>query len=76
VEERVEGKVTLGCVVDRQGKVSGVELIRGIDGRLNQSAQEALAKWEFYPATRNGLPIEVDVLVEIPFTLAPKPPRR
>jgi TonB family protein len=76
VQERVEGKVTLGCVVDREGRVSGVELIRGIDNRLNQSALEALAKWEFYPATRNGLPIEVDVLVEIPFTLAPLPPRR
>jgi TonB family protein len=76
VEERVEGKVTLGCVVDREGRVSGVELIRGIDSRLNQSAQEALAKWEFYPATQNGLPVEVDVLVEIPFRLAPKPPRR
>ena len=76
VEERVEGKVTLGCVVDREGKVSGVELIRGIDSRLNQTAQEALAKWEFYPATRDGLPIEVDVLVEIPFKLAPKPTRR
>jgi TonB family protein len=76
VEERVEGKVTLGCVVDREGKVSGVELIRGIDSRLNQTAQEALAKWEFYPATRNGLPIEVDVLVEIPFKLAPRLPRR
>jgi len=48
-EERVQGTVTLACVVDTEGKVSGVEIIRGIDSRLNQSARDALAKWEFYP---------------------------
>jgi TonB family protein len=76
VEERIEGRVTLACVVDKQGHVAGVELVRGIDDRLNRSAEEALAKWEFYPATRKGEPVEVDVLVEIPFHLEPKIERR
>ncbi len=72
VSERIEGRVTLACVVDRQGHVSGVELVRGIDDRLNKSAEEALSKWEFFPATRKGEPVEVDVLVEIPFRLEPR----
>ncbi|MES1256888.1 MAG: energy transducer TonB, partial [Acidobacteriota bacterium] len=76
VAERVEGRVTLACVIDRQGHVSGVELVRGLDARLNQSAEEALSKWEFFPATRKGEPVEVDVLVEIPFRLEPKVERR
>jgi TonB family protein len=75
-EERVEGDVTLGCVINADGHVSSVELIRGIDSRLNQSAIGALAKWEFYPAMRNGVPVVVDVLVQIPFRLPPKLPRR
>jgi TonB family protein len=75
VEERIEGSVTLGCVIDRDGKVTGVELIRGIDNRLNASAEEALSKWEFYPATRDGTPVAVDVLVQIPFRLTPLPPK-
>jgi TonB family protein len=75
VAERVEGKVRLGCVITKQGTVSGVELLRGIDDRLNKSAEEALAKWEFYPATRNGEPVEVDVVVEIPFRLEPLAPK-
>ena len=75
VEERIEGRVQLACVIDEEGKVSQVELIRGADPRLNQSAEEALAKWEFYPAVRNGEPVAVDVLVEIPFRLAPRPPQ-
>ncbi len=50
------------CIVD--------ELIHGsTTDRLNKSAEEALAKWEFYPASRNGQPVSVDVVVEIPFTL-------
>jgi TonB family protein len=76
VQQRIEGNVQLACEVDREGKVSKVQLIRGVDERLNQSAAEALAKWEFYPATRNGEPVAVDVVVEIPFRVAPRPFRR
>jgi TonB family protein len=67
--DHVEGKVQLACVIAKDGTVSHVELVRGLDDRLNQSAEEALAKWEFDPATRRGVPVEVDVLVEIPFHL-------
>jgi TonB family protein len=70
--DRVEGKVQLACVIGKDGRVSTVELVRGLDDRLNQTAEEALAKWEFEPATRHGEPVEVDVLVEIPFKLAPR----
>jgi TonB family protein len=70
--DRVEGKVQLACVIGKDGRVSTVELVRGLDDRLNQTAEEALAKWEFEPATRQGEPVEVDVLVEIPFKLAPR----
>jgi len=76
VQDRAEGRVQLACVIDKEGNVSGIELLRGADARLNQSAQEALSKWQFYPATRDGAPVDVDVVVEIPFTLAPPPPRR
>lgn len=73
ISDRVEGKVQLFCVIGRGGTVSSIELVRGADERLNQSAEEALAKWEFYPATRNGQAVDVDVVVEIPFVLAPPP---
>jgi TonB family protein len=76
VAERLEGRVTLACVIDRTGRVVNVELVRGFDDRLNHSAEEALAKWEFYPATRSGVPVDVDVVVEIPFRLQAKIERR
>ena len=74
-EERIEGRVQLMCVIRNNGKVDQVELVHGIDDRLNQSAMEALAKWEFAPATRGGTPVDVDVMVEIPFRLAPRLPQ-
>ena len=71
--ERVEGTVRLYAVIRKDGRVDSVELLRHLDARLDRSAQEALAKWEFTPASRNGTPIEVEAVFEIPFRLAPRP---
>lgn len=75
VSERVEGTVRLTAVIRKDGTVGAVELSRGLDERLDRTAQEALAKWQFSPAMRNGEPIDVDILVEIPFRLAPRAER-
>jgi TonB family protein len=75
IAERVQGRVQLYGVIGRDGHVSSIEVVRGGDERLNRSAEEALSKWEFYPATRNGEPIDVDVVVEIPFVLRPPSPK-
>jgi TonB family protein len=70
--ERVEGTVRLFGVIRKDGHVGGITMIRQLDERLDRSAQEALAKWEFTPALRDGVPVDVDALFEIPFHLAPK----
>ncbi len=72
--DKVEGKIQLACVIGKDGHVSHIEMVRGLDDRLNKTAEEAMSKWEFEPATRHGEPVEVDVLVEIPFRLAPHRP--
>ncbi len=72
VEERVEGQVRLACVIQKNGRVDTVSLVKSLDDRLDRSAMDALAKWEFTPAMRDGVPVDVDVLVEIPFRLAPQ----
>ncbi len=72
VEDRVQGSVRLFCVLDASGHVTHAEVVRGLDDRLDLSALEAFRKWEFTPATRNGEAVPVDLLVEIPFRLAPR----
>jgi TonB family protein len=72
-EERVEGTVRLSAVIRKTGRVDSVELLQHLDERLDRSAREALAKWEFEPAQWNGAPIDIDAVFEIPFRLAPRP---
>ena len=75
LNERVEGIVRLSAVIRKDGSVDEVELLKHLDDRLDQSAQEALAKWRFEPAARDGTPVDVDAVFEIPFRVAPKAAR-
>ncbi len=75
ISERIEGKVQIAGVIRVNGRVDLVRVLKGVDPRLDRSAQEALLKWEFAPAERNGRPVEVDLVAEIPFQLAPQAKR-
>jgi TonB family protein len=72
VADRVEGIVRLSAVIRKDGRVESVELLKHLDDRLDKSAEEALAKWQFEPARRDGTPVDVDAVFEIPFRLAPR----
>jgi TonB family protein len=72
VLERVEGIVRLSAVIRKDGRVESVELLKHLDDRLDKSAEEALGKWQFQPALRDGAPVDVDAVFEIPFRLAPR----
>jgi len=71
VEDRVEGKVQLSAIIHTDGYVYGISVVKGLDPRLDKSATEALRKWEFTPARRDGNPVDVDIVIEIPFRLRP-----
>ncbi len=72
VNERVEGIVRLAAVIRKDGHIDTVELLKHLDDRLDRTAEEALAKWIFEPAHRDGTPVDVDAVFEIPFRLAPR----
>jgi TonB family protein len=69
--ERVEGKVQLSAVIRRDGHVESVSVLQHLDDRLDFSATQALQKWEFTPAKRDGQTVDVDAIFEIPFRLEP-----
>ena len=63
--------VQLAATIDNSGHVSGVRVLRSpAIEPVRRKAAEELATWEFQPAMRNGEPIAVDVVVEIPFEFA------
>ncbi len=72
VADGVEGIVRLGAVIRKDGRVESVKLLRHLDERLDRSAMESLAKWQFHPAMSGGAPVDVDAVFEIPFRLAPR----
>jgi protein TonB len=67
--DMIEGKVQLSAVIHSDGYVYNIAVVSGLDPRLDQNAVAALRKWEFQPARREGAPVDVDVVIEIPFRL-------
>ncbi len=63
----VEGRVTLYAVIHSDGSVGEVRVLRGFDDLLDENARAALLRWRFRPATKNGQPIDLEAVVEIPF---------
>lgn len=67
IRERVEGTVTLYAVIHKDGTVGEVKVLKGVDERLDRNAQDALSRWHFQPATRNGSAVDLEAVVQIPF---------
>ena len=68
---KVQGSVTLECVVLPDGSVGSVEVVRSLDSTfgLDQEAIKAAKQWRFAPGTRLGEPVAVLVTIELTFTL-------
>ena len=64
---RVEGNLTLYAVIRSDGSVGSVRVLSSPDERLDGYARNALARWQFRPATRNGTPVDLEAVVQIPF---------
>lgn len=69
MKARVEGTVTLYAVIHKDGSVSEVRVLRGIDDRLDANAMKALMRWVFRPATKNGSAVDLEAVVQIPFAI-------
>jgi len=71
IQEKVEGEVVLYAVIRKDGSVDSIQVVRGVDDRLDSNAMDALSQWKFKPAERAGDPVELEAIVRIPFRVAP-----
>jgi TonB family protein len=67
MRENVAGTVILYAVIHSDGKVNDVRVLRSVDARLDRFAMDAVAQWQFEPATKNGAPVAVEATFQIPF---------
>lgn len=69
--QRVTGRVLVSALIDEQGNVAEVKLIRGVPSKsgLNEAALENVRRRKYKPATLNGKPGRAWVAVQIDFKL-------
>jgi TonB family protein len=67
IKEHVDGEVVLYAIIRKDGSVDSIQLVHGIDPQLDKNSMEALARWVFRPASREGQPVELEAVVHIPF---------
>lgn len=68
--DKIEGTVVLWIIVDSQGDVTDArEVSKPLGDGLDEKAIETVKTWKFKPATRNGVPVPVRIIVEITFQL-------
>lgn len=68
---RMQGTTVLGLVVDTDGHPRDIQIISPVGLGLDDQAVRAVEQWRFKPATRDGVPIAVQIDVGVNFRLLP-----
>lgn len=66
---KIQGNVDLSFVVGTDGVPRDIKVDKGLGHGLDEKAVEALQKWRFRPAERDGQPVEAHIFTTISFHL-------
>ncbi len=66
---KYQGTVVLWLIVDPNGRPHDLKVSRSLGMGLDQKAIEAVRRWRFEPATKDGKPVAVQINVEVNFRL-------
>ncbi|MEL7060159.1 MAG: energy transducer TonB [Acidobacteriota bacterium] len=66
---RIQGVVIVQAIINKQGDVTNVKVLKGLPMGLDQEAVKAIKSWKFKPATLNGKPVEVYYNLTVNFRL-------
>jgi protein TonB len=66
---RIQGQVIMEAIIDREGNVTAVRVLRGLPMGLTEAATDALQRTKFRPATTNGRPVAVYYVLTVTFKL-------
>jgi len=67
-QARVQGTVILECTIGPDGRVTDMEVKRGVP-LLDDAAIEAVRQWVYEPTRLNGVPVPVVMTVTVNFRL-------
>jgi TonB family protein len=66
---RIQGLCWVSFIVDTNGLPQNAKVVRGLDPGLDQKALEAVSKYRFKPAMKDGRPVAVMISVQVDFQL-------
>jgi hypothetical protein len=66
---RTAERIQVAGTLRKNGKLDGITLLTKASPAVQRAVLQDVTSWEFQPATRNGVPVDVDVVLEIPFSL-------
>jgi protein TonB len=69
IRDRVEGTVVLYAVIRADGTIDGIRVLESGDERLNPVAMHALSRWRFRPGTKQGVAVDIEAVVQVPFRI-------
>ena len=67
--KKIQGNVVLSIIVNADGTVRDPQVTQSLDKELDKKALECVSKWKFEPATKDGQPVAMHIVVEVNFRL-------
>ena len=61
---RIQGKVTLHAIIDKEGRVAELQVISG-HPLLVEAALAAVRNWRYRPTLLSGRPVEVETSITV-----------
>ena len=68
-KHKVEGVVVLLVIVTADGKATNITVVKSPGKGLDEKAIEAVRKWRFTPAMKDGKPVTAQVPIRVSFRL-------
>lgn len=72
LQAHVDGIVALSIVVGTDGKPRDIKVVRSPGYGLDEKAIEAVREWRFQPASKDGKPVAVSIMVQVQFRQVPR----
>ncbi|HEU5077881.1 MAG TPA: energy transducer TonB [Opitutaceae bacterium] len=67
-QDGIAGTVTVKIVVDESGNVAECSVSKSTRAEFEQPALEAIKRWKFKPASKDGTPVRSNILVPVQFS--------
>jgi TonB family protein len=72
-KSRISGKIKLSALINKNGGIQDVKVVKGLDRKLDARVVEAVTNsWLFLPATKNGEVLDAAIVFDVEFPASGK----